>query len=85
MCVLPNLPKVPNMLHRHSLNCRAWFLLHGTLAPRTWPLSMPKAGRQVQSLDTEALPKFGKETRSLRRALSLCAMSYNADICGTWT
>lgn len=57
----------------------------GTLAPRTWPLSMPKAGRQVQSLDTEALPKFGKETRSLRRALSLCAVSYNPDIYGTWT
>lgn len=34
---------------------------------------MPKAGRQVQSLDTEALSKFGKEeASSLNGALSLC-------------
>lgn len=34
---------------------------------------MAKAGRQVQSLDTEALSKFGKEeASSLNGALSLC-------------
>lgn len=33
-------------------------------------------GRQVQSLDTEALPKFGKkkEASSLSGALSLCCL-----------
>lgn len=38
-----------------------------------WPLWMPKVGRRVQSLDTEALPKFGREEEvsSLSGVLSL--------------
>lgn len=45
----------------------------GTLAPGTWPFPTPNAVRQVQGLDTEALPKFGKEkeARLLSGALSL--------------
>lgn len=45
-----------------------------------------EARRQVQGLDTEALPKFGKEKEaaSLSGALP-CAVSRNPDICGTGT
>lgn len=32
----------------------------GTLAPGTWPFPTLNAFGQVQSLDTEALPKFGR-------------------------
>lgn len=74
--------KAPNLLHRHSLDCRAASHYTGTLAPGTWPFPTPNASGQVQSLDTEALPKFGKEkeARSLS-GLYRCAVSHNPDVC----
>lgn len=47
--------------------------LHRNTHKSAWPLWMPKVGRQVQSLDTEALPKFGREEKvsSLSGVLAL--------------
>lgn len=69
----PGNGEAPGLLHRHSPDCGAASRYTGTLAPRIWPFLTPNAIRQVQGLDTEALPKFGKEkeARSLSGALSM--------------
>lgn len=78
-------PKLSNTLHRHGLDCWTRFSLLRNIRTSAWPFWMPKVGRQVESLDTEALPKFGKEGEaSSLRGLYHCAVSYNPDICGTW-
>lgn len=70
MLVSPQEPEASDMLRRHSLGCRTRFSLHRNTHTTTWPFLMSQAGRQVQSLDTEALPKFGKkEENSLKWGL----------------
>lgn len=69
-------PEASDMLHRCNLDCGTRPSLHRNTHTDAWPFLAPQAGRPVQSLDTEALPKFGKkkEASSLSGALSLCCL-----------
>lgn len=79
---LPGRGKAPDLLHRHSLCGRAASHFTGALTPRTCLFPTSNACRQVQSLDTEALPKFGKEeeARSLRRGFT-AVLSHITQMC----
>lgn len=79
---LPGNSKAPSLLHRHSLDRGAASHYTGTLALGTWPFPTPNASRQVQSLDTEALPKFGKEKEARwLSGLYRCVVSHDPDVC----
>lgn len=50
-----------------------------------WPLWMPKVGRRVQSLDTEAPKVWQGGGGEFIKWGFITAVLYNPDTCGTWT
>lgn len=74
-------PKLPDVLHRHSLDRTARFSSHGNTCTRAGPWCQ----RQVQSLDTGTFKGWQGGGRCAKWGFLTVLLVRTPDVCGTWT